>query len=68
MSIVQRTVCPMIMTFMDTKHANPLQEESFVFTDGLGLAVKFTARLGTTPWRATPVIQKVKRFACRTGM
>ena len=56
------------MTFMDTKHANPLQEESFVFTDGLGLAVKFTARLGTPPWRATPVIQKVKRFACITGM
>ena len=57
-----------MMTFMDTTHASPVQEERFVFTDGLGLAVKFTARLGTTPWRATPVIQKVKRCACITGM
>ena len=68
MSIVKCTVCLMMMTFMDTTHASPVQEERFVFTDGLGLAVKFTARLGTTPWRATPVIQKVKRCACITGM
>lgn len=67
-SIVKRTVCPMIMTFMDTTRASPVQEERFVFTDGLGLPLKFTARLRTTPWRATPVIQKVKRFACITGM
>ena len=67
-SIVKRTVCPMIMKFMDTTRASPVQEERFVFTDGLGLPLKFTARLRTTPWRATPVIQKVKRFACINGI
>ena len=57
----------MMMKFMDTTHVNPIRGEKFVFKDGLDLVVKFNVPQGMTPSRDSPVIRKVKEFACRTG-